>query len=200
MNDGEGLGDDRRLNLLLKGFIKFCSSNDNPENNALFTDKLLFQLEQAEFGITKSELTEKMIREELENYEKISKTIEETIETVKRQIVTYKEGLVVAKKIRQNKMEYDVLAKVINQQPDRIQTVQQHEKLNTELNELYGKQLELKKKLEQKRKEFAVLMNALNELEELSNHIADNKSEASDIEILDEELLKEDKVSEEEMV
>jgi THO complex subunit 7 len=194
--DGEGLGDDRRLNLLLKGFIKFC--NNPIENMDLFCDKLLFQLTQTEFGITKSELAEKMIREELENYEKISKAIEETIETVKRQIVTYKEGLVVAKKIRQNKMEYDVLAKVINQQPDRIQTTHQFEKLNAELSELYDKQLQLNKKLEQKRKEFAVLMNALNELEELSNNtIADNSSEASDIEILEEEL---NKMSDDEVV
>lgn len=29
--DGEGTGDERRINVLLKTFLKFCSSNETPE-------------------------------------------------------------------------------------------------------------------------------------------------------------------------
>lgn len=155
-------------------------------------DRLLAQVSQAEYSIKKSELTEKMIYAELENYDQISKCIQEGIETVKKKIFVYKDGLVEAKRIRQNKMEYDVLAKVINQQPDRIATINRHEKLNSELNAHHEKEVQLSKRLEQKRKEFSVLMNSLNELEELYNSTTGNDSDLEIIDDLESDLLKDD--------
>lgn len=156
---------------------------------------MLAQIALCELAVTKSELAEEMMSEELRNYKKISKSIYSSIDTVKSQIDLYKESLKVAKKIRKNRMEYDVLAKIINKQPDRKETIQQHKQLQEELNELHEERLQLNKKLDTKRKEFSVLMNSIKELDMiLAQYSSDDKNEESDVEIicdddLDEECL-----------
>lgn len=40
--DGDGTGDDRRLNILLKTFLKWClTKNDSPENKYLCRNHIL---------------------------------------------------------------------------------------------------------------------------------------------------------------
>lgn len=118
----------------------------------------------------KSNLSADMMKHELTNYEKISGTITSGIEMVKQQIELNKENLVMAKKIRKNRMEYDALAKIINQQPDRQQTMQKLNSLKEELTELETKSAQLEKKLEKRQKDFTVLMRAISELQaELSD-------------------------------
>lgn len=128
-------------------------------------DRLVAQLAQCEFAILKSDLALKMMTQEQENYEKISDTIITGIEQAKIQIEQSKENLVLAKKIRKNRMEYDVLAKVINQQPDRQRTTAQLEALKKELDELEETRRQLQRKLEVRRNEFTVLMRSIKELQ-----------------------------------
>ncbi|XP_055693428.1 THO complex subunit 7 homolog [Lutzomyia longipalpis] len=163
--DGDGTGDDRRLNVLLKTFIKWCSSNESPENTAATYDRMQAQLAQCEFAVTKSDFATKMMQQELKNYESISQTIEKGIELAKVQIEHSKENLVLAKKIRKNRMEYDVLSKVINQQPDRKKTLQQLDVVKGELNQLQDTRRVLQRKLAHRRKEFLVLMRSIRELQ-----------------------------------
>lgn len=165
MIDGDGTGDDRRLNVLLKSYIKWCTTQDTPENNQASHDRILAQLAQCEFAMTKSDYASEMMKEEFKNYERISQTIENSIVLAKKQIEQSKENLILAKKIRKNRMEYDVLAKVINQQPDRKKTVDQLEKLKKELNTLEDKRRSLQRKLEIRRKDFTVLMRSIHELQ-----------------------------------
>ncbi|KXJ71579.1 hypothetical protein RP20_CCG020229 [Aedes albopictus] len=113
--DGDGTGDDRRLNDLLKTFVKWCNSPDSPENSQAIHDRLLAQLAQCEFAMKKSDFSARVMEQELKNYATISDTIEAGIETAKTQITQSKQNLVLAKKIRKNRMEYDVLAKIISQ-------------------------------------------------------------------------------------
>uniref|UniRef100_A0A2M4BY10 Putative tho complex 7 n=1 Tax=Anopheles marajoara TaxID=58244 RepID=A0A2M4BY10_9DIPT len=163
--DGDGTGDDRRLNDLLKTFVKWCNSKDGPETSQAMHDRLLAQLAQCEFDRKKSDFYAKVMEQELKNYAAISDAIESGIETAKKQIDQSKHNLVLAKKIRKNRMQYDVLAKIINQQPDRKETVKQLELLKEELDMLKENKADLERQLEQKKKDFSVLMHSIVELQ-----------------------------------
>ncbi|XP_008474143.1 G2/mitotic-specific cyclin-B3-like [Diaphorina citri] len=53
--DGDGTGDDRRLNLLLKSILKYCNSpDDTPEEKQVNVDRMLLQLTQCEHAFEKS--------------------------------------------------------------------------------------------------------------------------------------------------
>lgn len=164
--DGEGVGDDRKINLLLKTFTRFCNATDNEEGSdaSLTHERILTQLSHCEFSVLKSDLSENMIDEELKNYKKVSDNIAERIEMVKDQIEQSKEHLVSAKKIRRNKLEYSSLARQIKQEPDRKEVVTKHEILKEELlkqNEQFQK---VNKVLENRRKDFASFMFLTREL------------------------------------
>ncbi|KYM86613.1 LisH domain-containing protein ARMC9 [Atta colombica] len=116
--------------MLLKSFIKWINSSD--VDNTLH-ERMLSQLAQCEFAQKKSRLVSNMSREELKSYEKLSKEIEVQIEKAKEDIEKTKAELQDAKRVRKNRIEYDVLAKVINEQPDRLET---HIKLETLQQEL----------------------------------------------------------------
>ncbi|KYN03042.1 LisH domain-containing protein ARMC9 [Cyphomyrmex costatus] len=116
--------------MLLKSFIKWINSSD--VDNTLH-ERMLSQLAQCEFAQKKSRLVSNMSREELKSYEKLSKDIEVQIEKAKEDIEKTKTELQDAKRVRKNRIEYDVLAKVINEQPDRLET---HIKLDTLQQEL----------------------------------------------------------------
>lgn len=149
---------------------------------------MLAQLAQCEFAMKKSTVSAEMMKLELKNYEKISGTITSSIELVKQQIEQNKENLVIAKKIRKNRMEYDAVAKIINQQPDRKETIEKLNALKEELGVLEAKSASLEKKLEKRQKDFTVLMRAVRELQgELSDSSGD-EGEAMETEGTDEEL------------
>jgi THO complex subunit 7 len=158
--DGFGVGEDRRINLLLKTFIKFCSSADSKE----IPMSLSSQLSLTEFAILKSDLSEQMIESELKNYKKISDNIEERIEQVKEDIEKYKAQLVVAKEIRRNKLEYSSLARLIKEQPDRKEIIKKHESLKAELQKQVESFQKISKSLENRSKSFACFMLLVNEL------------------------------------
>lgn len=133
MIDGDGTGDDRRINHLLKSFIKWAN---NSEVDGTLHERMLTQLAQCEFAQKKSRLVSTMSEEELESYEKLAKEIKIEIEEAKKDIETTKAELQEAKQIRKNRIEYDVLAKVINEQPDRKQTNIKLATLSEELGHL----------------------------------------------------------------
>lgn len=105
------------------------------------------------------------MKQDLRNYENISQTIDEGIQQAKTQIEQSKENLVLAKTIRKNRMEYDVLAKIISAQPDRRKTTDKLDTLKTELAELEHNRRLLQRKLDVRRNEFAVLMRSIKELQ-----------------------------------
>lgn len=146
------------------------------------------QLAQCEFAVTKSDLCSRMMKQEMKNYELLSEKTRlvllihtsrlnvcsthsflspsESIELAKIQIEQSKLNLVLAKKIRRNRMEYDVLAKVIQQQPDRKNTSNKLATLSKELEELECTRKQLQERLEIRRKEFTVLMHSIQSLQQ----------------------------------
>ncbi|XP_011503030.1 PREDICTED: THO complex subunit 7 homolog [Ceratosolen solmsi marchali] len=160
--DGDGIGDDRRLNVLLKSFIKWVN---NPETDHILHERMLSQLSQCEFAQRKSRLVSNMSQEELENYENLSSEIDVEIEEAKKNIETTKIELQEAKQVRKNRIEYDVLAKVINEQPDRQETDIKLALLQKELGTLKEKSQNLEQKLEMRRKQFHVLISSIHSLQ-----------------------------------
>lgn len=77
-----------------------------------------------------------MSQEELKSYSNLSNEIEIQIEEAKKEIEKTKVELHEAKRVRKNRIEYDVLAKVINEQPDRLETNEKLATLRQELGNL----------------------------------------------------------------
>ncbi|XP_063995665.1 THO complex subunit 7 homolog [Diachasmimorpha longicaudata] len=175
--DGDGTGDDRRINMLLKSFIKWVN---NPEVDNTLYERIISQLAQCEFAQKKTRLVSAMSQEELKNYETLSKHIEVEIEEAKKAIDATKVELQEAKQIRKNRIEYDVLAEIINEQPDRQETNKKLETLKEELGNLKEKSERLEHKLEMRRKQFHVLISSIHSLQ--------NMLDESDEEIMDVSL------------
>ena len=75
LTDGDGAGDDRRINLLVKSFIKWCNSGSQEEGYSQY-QRMLSTLSQCEFSMGKTLLVYDMNLREMENFEKIYKEIE----------------------------------------------------------------------------------------------------------------------------
>lgn len=175
--DGDGTGDDRRLNVLLKTLIKWCSSTDDKAESKATHDRMLAQLAQCEFAVTKSQLSSEMMAAELKSYEELSKILETGIEAVKGNIEKSKEDFLQAKKVRKNRIEYDVLAKVISEQPDRKQTLERLSTLKTELASLESTKQELESRLALRKKQFHVLVASIHQLQALLDEPEDVEME-----------------------
>ncbi|XP_043283217.1 THO complex subunit 7 homolog [Venturia canescens] len=160
--DGDGTGDDRRINVLLKSFVKWSTSSE-PDHNT--HERMLSQLAQCEFAQRKSRFVSTMSNEELRNYEIMSNQIDVEIKEAIKDIELTKIELQEAKQIRKNRIEYDVLAKVINEQPDRKKTNLKLETLRQELDSLKEKSEQLEHKLTMRRKQFHVLISSIHSLQ-----------------------------------
>ena len=110
--DGDGLGDERRLNLLIKNISKFCQTNGTLTDESRVLDKIGIMLDQIVCMDKRHKQIQKMNKSELNRYDDLFSTIESGIEEAKKEIAEAKTDLKVARKSRRNKMEYDALAKV----------------------------------------------------------------------------------------
>lgn len=163
--DGDGMGDDRRINMLLKVFLKWCMTDDDTEeDNKMVYDRMLMTLDQCEFSISKSQQMLAMNDTEMKNYEKLYSEIEVGIANAQKKIVENKLELQKAKSIRKNKQEYDALAKVIGTQPDRRGMLAQLECLEKEIRSLQQAQEALDSRLEHRRRQFHVLLSSVHQL------------------------------------
>lgn len=99
MFDGEGVGDDRRLNLLLKQFCVWSNQldrDDVPQSEKdLNFERMLMVLNEAEVAMKKSEAIKTMCAAELKAYDQVFGTIEEDIEKSKLQLLNLKVFLLI---------------------------------------------------------------------------------------------------------
>ncbi|XP_048243149.1 THO complex subunit 7 homolog [Haliotis cracherodii] len=172
--EGEGGNDDKRLNNLLKQFIRWCNSPDDEESGIVY-QRIMSMLAQCEFTMEKSLLVYEMNLREQEHYDQLSKDIEKKIKSATSQIAECKTELQQAKRIRKNRQEYDSLAKVIQKHPDRQDTTRQLQSLDKELTSQTETKQKLEEKLELRRKQFLVLITAIHELQRILDE--DEKAE-----------------------
>ncbi|XP_048879680.1 THO complex subunit 7 homolog isoform X3 [Brienomyrus brachyistius] len=127
---------------------------------------MLGTLAQCEFSMGKTVLVYNMNLREMENYEKIYADIEQSITSAHEKIAECKKEILRAKRIRKNRQEYDALAKVIQQHPDRHETMKQLKALDKELQQLSRIKENVEDKLELRKKQFHVLLSTIRELQQ----------------------------------
>merc|ERR1711971_122438 len=176
--DGEGGNDDKRLNNLFKTFIRWSNMKDDDENSQAMYQRMQAMIAQCEYTVEKAMNTYEMNKQEQENYDKLSRDIEKSIEDASAKITEAKQELKLAKCIRKNRQEYDNLAKIIQQQPDRQDTMSQLQALDKDLGNLANTKQQLEEKLELRKKQFMVLITSIHELQKILE--ADEQKEKED--------------------
>ena len=172
--DGDGTGDDRRLNMLLKALIKWCSAEDDQHTCELQYQRMLTQLAGIEWNMTKSRMAAAMNQAELENYAVLHQKVEAGITEAREEIEGTKADLAEAKRVRKNRMEYDALAKVITTHPDRETSEARIEALRQEQRQLEEREVKLDQKLDIRKKQFHVLVSAIHQMQDLLDNDEDN--------------------------
>eukprot|EP00093_Oithona_nana_P004894 04894.XXX_70099_70801_1 [CDS] Oithona nana genome sequencing. len=181
--DGDGTGDDRRLNQIAKSFIQWVSSKDEDDSETTKEDhrkqhsRLLATLAQCEWIQGKSSLVREMNRKEAENYEKLYEQINGEIVEAEKEIQTTKKELIEARKIRRNRMEYDAMAKIINENPDRETQGKKIEEIKAEIESYKATEAALEDKLESRKKQFHVLVKSILDLQALLEEDTDTSIE-----------------------
>lgn len=162
----------------LRGDVKWCNAPGTPEEGLTQYQRMLGTLAQCEFSMGKTLMVYDMNLREMENYEKIYSNIEQNITSAHEQIAECKKEILRAKRIRKNRQEYDALAKVIQQHPDRHETLKQLEALDKELQHLSQIKENVDAKLELRKKQFHVLLSTIQELTQTLDN--DEKSDNDD--------------------
>jgi len=160
--DGEGAGDDRKLTMILKSFLKWCN---NPEPDNASYQKILYLLDQAEYQIKKLELVAKANHAQQQKYAQIEQEIESEMEKANKTIADSKLELEEAKKHKSNQMEYDALARIINKNKDRKTTQDQIDAVQCQTDTLLKENEALDKKLSDRRRELHVLLQSIHGIE-----------------------------------
>ncbi|GFT14290.1 THO complex subunit 7 homolog [Nephila pilipes] len=165
--DGDGMGDERRLTLLLRSFANWCDNKyDSEEQIILGYEGLITSLENCELLMSKSHQAQLANKREIQNYEELECQIKRKIAEMQESILKKKEELKEAKKIREQKQKYDALAKIIIKLPDRKETEIKLKALNEEIEDLAESKKQLESKLETRHKELRVLLSAAASLKE----------------------------------
>ncbi|XP_035579602.1 THO complex subunit 7 homolog [Zalophus californianus] len=149
---------------------------------------MLSTLSQYEFSMGKTLLVYDMNLREMENYEKIYKKIECSIAGAHEKIAECKKQILQAKRIRENRQEYDALAKVIQHHPDQHETLKELESLGKELEHLSHIKESVEDKLELGRKQFHVLLSTIHELQQT----LENDEKLSEVEEAQESTMETD--------
>jgi len=166
--EGDGGGDDKRISTLLKSFIKWASTgSESKEESERTYEKLQSQLASCEFNFAKANLVYGMNVKENDNYEELYAKIDDDLKNAVVKIEECKKELEKAKVIRKNRQEYDALAKIINQHPDRQATIDRIAALEKEHSELKNTKTQLERKLEQRRRQFHLLVTSIHQLQAL---------------------------------
>eukprot|EP00794_Sanderia_malayensis_P019976 gene19976-21934_t len=175
--DGEGTGEDRRIQTLLKTIVKWCNTDANRDECNLTYQRIIALLNQCEYAMIKNHLVYEMNMKERKNYEALFKEIEQGIMQAKEDIAQCKVELQQAKKIRKNRQEYDALAKVIELHPDRKQSQAETDALKEDLTRLEQTKNEILKKLDVRGKQLHALVHCIHVLQQTLD--ADSSSASS---------------------
>jgi len=183
--DGEGAGDDRKLTLLLKSFLRWCNSAE-PDQAA--GQKILQMLDQAEYQVKKLTMIAKANERQRQKYLDNEKDVEVEMSQASKMIEKATAELIDARKYKSNQQEYDAFAKIINKHPDRATSNAEIAKIKEDVDALTIEKDGLDAKLNERRKEVHVLLQAIHGLEQKMRRVeAENAVEIMDITMDDDE-------------
>ena len=181
--EGDSGTDDKQINKLVRYFVKWChhhqqqqqqesngekqNGGDEAESCESMYEQLVATFHSIEFSLAKNELILDMNMREQNNYAQLYERIKVEIELAKKRIIESKFELQQARKIRKNRQEYDILAKQILNFPDRAEMQSTIRRLGDKVESLKKVEAEYYKKLDLRRKQFGVLLQALSALKNL---------------------------------
>ncbi|CAG9533793.1 unnamed protein product [Cercopithifilaria johnstoni] len=146
--DGDGGGDDRRFVTILTLLLKLIKE---PEPSQSLLPRIMKTLDSAETAMKKQVLISAMNERQIQEYAMLTNHIEQEIVKANEKMSAAKKELSIAKGMRKNKEEYELLAKMIEKVPSRPETTRKLEIIKKELEELHEKQRNLEAKLADRR-------------------------------------------------
>uniref|UniRef100_A0A914X281 Uncharacterized protein n=1 Tax=Plectus sambesii TaxID=2011161 RepID=A0A914X281_9BILA len=162
--DGDGTGDDRRFQLAYKMLLRITGSPEGrtPEQ----VNRLIKQIELAEFSMRKQTMIYAMNEQQIDSYAALCTEIEEDLKRAQDSISEAKKELHQAKQVRKNRQEYDLMAKMIEEQPSRSETNEKLMQVKQDLKEQGDRQKQLEGKLLERRNNlhaFGIILSQFNE-------------------------------------
>lgn len=127
-------------------------------------DALFWEMEQLEFEANKTEIWNYTCDRELEEYETLNAEIDTSIGKFMKEIEELKEKVHVEKTVRAYKEEYESIARVINELPSRKEITAEIEGQKKRLEEATTAIEAVDGKLDLRTKQFALLMNTIQNL------------------------------------
>ncbi|KAF6772030.1 hypothetical protein AHF37_09550 [Paragonimus kellicotti] len=173
--EGESGNDDRRLTLLLKNYLRWVASDDVGDVGFETFQALIGSVNQCENAMEQSALVLSMNQEQLNQYSELFKKIKTDMENAKVRMDECKEELRTAKIIRKNRREYDSLAKIIAEHPERDVTLDGFSIFSQKVSKVEESQLqrlqeldkEYDRKIALRKKQFHLFLFALNGLQKI---------------------------------
>lgn len=150
---------------MLKLITKWVNTTDeSPEDCKQVYDKILAQLSLIEHSRKKSELITRSNEEQLIKYQELFSEYEDKIKNIKEDIIKQRIELEKAKVVKQNRIQYDLLAKEISAEPPRTDMNSKLITLQKQLKDLGEEKRQLVMKLDKRKKQFHVLSTSANQL------------------------------------
>ncbi|KAF2365795.1 THO complex subunit 7/Mft1 [Trinorchestia longiramus] len=163
--DGDGTGDARMIAKFTRSFIKWCFSEEGPQESQAQYERLLTSLASIEQSAIKWDNILNMNALQLEHYDELRQTTSTAVEDAEVALCSAKEELMHAKEVRNHGLQYHALAKLIQEHPPRTPTADRLTKLGTSLAKLKSQRDQLDEKLLLRKKQLHVLFTALHQLQ-----------------------------------
>jgi THO complex subunit 7 len=190
MIDGDGMGDDRRINLLMAKFFQWFNlrserENRNPEEEDILYNRMLHLINDCELTAERSLEVNKTLEQEIESYEDITQEMIQEIDSTKSKIDLVKRDLKDARQVRSNRKEYEPLVEEIEKLPTKQASLEKINQIKKDALLLEAKKKDLLDRISQRK---ATIQSLVESSELLLSSL--NSDEAFGLEDLpDEEYL-----------
>ena len=151
-------------------------------------DTLFWEMEQLEFEANKTAIWNYTCDRELEEYETLNTEIDTSIDKVMNEIEELKQKVHKEKTIRAYKEEYESIARVINELPSRREITAEIQSEKKRLEDATRAIEAVDDKLKLRTKQFAVLMNTIQNLKATLDEdvaVVENEQQQEDEEMED---------------
>lgn len=175
MFDGDGTGDDRRINLLQKVLSSWVPSENSAEkDNLVMLNKSLSLLRAIECSWMKSDLMKKCYQKEVEFYKYFQERTQEFIENIKETIDASKTILQDVQQEKQQKLTYNMISEEIDSVLSRQETTNIVNNLSEKILDLNKENSRLSTDWIRWRQHFKVISTSSNELWQMLEKYKEN--------------------------
>ncbi|VDP00750.1 unnamed protein product [Soboliphyme baturini] len=157
--DGEGMGDERRLILVTKMFMRWSTDGSD-----VTLRKLKHMLQQSDTAMYKTMLVNQAIARESKECSDLAAKVQQQMIQAQTRFVEWKQRLKDAQQVRKYQQEYELISEMINKYPSRAEMNRRLEQLREDLRNSAERRKHCDAVLEIRRKQAHLLMIALNEL------------------------------------